>query len=65
VDYIVNVFLTASVVINLVLAHRLYKKKNVLTVDAKHLLHELTTGGAVVKIEVLDTSALFYRSPKG
>jgi len=64
-DYVVNVSLTASAVLNLALLYRLYKKKNVLTVDAKRLLHELTTGGAVLRIEVLDTSALFLRSPKG
>jgi hypothetical protein len=64
-EYVVYVLLTGSVLLNAFLGIRFLNKKNILTTDAKQLLHELTTGGAVVKIEILDTSALFYRSPKG
>lgn len=64
-DQLVLSVLGVSVALNAVLAFSLFKKKHVLTVDAKRLLHEITTGGAAVRIEVLDTSALFYRSPKG
>ena len=62
---LVYTLLTASVALNVFLGISLYRKKHVLNIDAKRLLHELTAGGAVVKIEVLDTSALFLRSPRG
>lgn len=65
-DQVVNYLLGASLVLNVGLAYFLrQKRQRPLTTDAKQLLHELTTGGAVVKVEVLDTSALFYRSPRG
>jgi hypothetical protein len=65
VDYMVW-FLAASALGNAVLAYRqIFKKSNVLTIDAQKLLKDITSGGAIVRIQVLDTSALFYRSPKG
>lgn len=40
-------------------------KKEVLTIDAKQVLHDLTHGGAVVKITPIDPTQLFYRAPRG
>lgn len=64
-SYLVYI-VVGSLILNAYLAFRLYiKKANILTVDAKALLNDITSGGATVKIQVLDTGALFYRSPKG
>lgn len=64
-DYLVIGFLAASAALNLLLSYRLFKKDRVLTIDAKRLLHEITSGGAVIRLEVLDASQLFLRSPRG
>jgi hypothetical protein len=38
------------------------KRKRVLTVEAKDLLHDLTNGGAIVKVTVIDPGGLLiYR----
>lgn len=58
--------LALSMVANLWLAYRHFiKKSNVLTVDAKKLLNDLMGSGATVRIQVLDSGSLMYRSPRG
>ena len=37
--------------------------KKTLTIDAQQVLHDLTRGGAVVKITPLDPTEIFYRAP--
>jgi hypothetical protein len=64
-DYVVLAGLSVSLCLNAFLGFRHIKKKHILNVGAKELLAELMTGTAVVRIQVVDTSGLFYRSPKG
>lgn len=64
-DEFVLVALAISLVSNAAMAYALFKKKHILTVDAKALLNEFTSGRAVIDIKVLDTAGLFYRSPRG
>lgn len=64
-DELVLVALAVSLVANAVLAYCFYRKKHVLTVDARALLHEFTSGRAIIDIKVLDTTGIFYRSPRG
>lgn len=40
-------------------------KKETLTIDAQQILHDLTHGGAVVRITPIDPTQLFYRAPRG
>ncbi len=66
----IEIGLVVSVLFNIVFSAGLvylYKKpiqRNV-TYDARKLLHDLTSGKALVKIEAVDTSDLFFRSFKG
>ena len=55
-----------SLAMNIILVLRLRRLKTSpkQSVDARQLLHDLTKGRAIVKIEILDPSELFYRSPK-
>lgn len=64
-DYFVYAILGTSLLANAYLGFVLYRKRSTLTTDAKKLLSEILSGGAVVRVDVLDTSALMYRSPKG
>lgn len=64
-DYLVFVFLGISLVANATLTYLHLKRPATLTKDAKALLNEILSGGAIVKIDVLDAGALMYRSPKG
>ena len=64
-EYILGFSLLVSLCANAWLGFLFYKKKHVLTQDAKALLAELMSGQAILKIQVLDPSGLFYRSPKG
>lgn len=57
--------LFVSLLANGFLAWRLINKKHVLNQDAKALLAEIMSGSAVIKIQVIDPTGLFYRSPKG
>lgn len=42
--------------------HNLKKKDKKLTVDARQLLHDLTAGGAIVRVSVIDPDGLMiYR----
>lgn len=41
------------------------KKAPALTVDAEKLLHDLTRGPAIIRVEVIDPKNLFLRSPNG
>lgn len=54
-----------SFIANAFLAYKLYKKKHILNVDAQRLLSNILSGSTVVKIDVIDPSGLFYRSPRG
>jgi len=60
-----------SIAANCVLAtlltlRRSQKSDPKLTLDAQDLLHDLTTKGkAVVKVEVIDVSNFYLRSPRG
>ncbi len=40
------------------------KKERPLTISAEDLLHDLTRGPAVIKVEVIDAKNLFLRSPR-
>lgn len=62
---IVSALLVVSLILNALLAFYFFKKPKALTQDAKALLAEILSGSAVVKIQVLDPSGLFYRSPRG
>lgn len=63
-DDLVNVLLCASVLLNGYFFFTLRKKSRTFTVDAKRLLNELTGGPALIKLEVLDASQFFLRSPR-
>ncbi len=41
------------------------KKEPALTLGAEQLLHDLTRGPAVVRVEVIDVKNLLLRSPRG
>jgi hypothetical protein len=64
-DNFVLVGLGVSLCLNAYLGFRFYRKEHVLAVDAQNLLSQLARGKTVLKIEVLDTAALFLRSPRG
>ena len=61
-------FLILSLAANLVQAYFFVKKRQkrepVLTMAAEDLLHDLTRGPAVLKVEVIDAKNLFLRSPR-
>ena len=62
-----GVLFLSSVSLNAYLAIRLKrsKKQPAPTLDAQALMHDLMSGGAVLKITVLNPEGLFLRSPKG
>lgn len=64
-DNFVYAGLVLSLALNAYLAYRFIRKEHVLTKDAQALLSELTRGKAVLRVEVLDPTGLFYRSPRG
>jgi hypothetical protein len=65
-DYLVYISLGLSLAANLILGLMIFRQKNkTLTVDAKRLLSEILSGPAIVKIDVIDASQLFLRSPRG
>jgi len=63
---ILIICLIFSLAMNIILVLRLRRLKTSpkQSVDARQLLHDLTKGRAIVKIEILDPAELFYRSPK-
>jgi len=59
--------LLSSLILNIVLIHRLYKHKREksLTVDAQALMHDLTAyGHSVVKVLVVNPADILLRSPR-
>lgn len=64
---ILAIALGVSFSANLVAAVMIYRLKKSppkrMDSTAQDLLHELTHGGAVLRIDVLDKEALFYRRP--
>lgn len=60
-----DLVLFLSILGNLWLGYRVYKKSYILTKDAKDVLADLASGSAVIKISVLDAAGMFYRSPRG
>jgi hypothetical protein len=66
-DYFVFTFLGLSLLGNAAFAVLFYKKKYVVThtVDAKELLAQIMSGPAIVKIDVMDPTSFFVRSPRG
>jgi hypothetical protein len=64
-DKLVLVALAISLVANVCLAYRAFSKKKTLALDARQLLHDLTSGRAVVDVRVIDTAGVFLRSPRG
>lgn len=64
-EYLVYVGLALSLGLNGYLALKFFKKEHVVNVDAKRLLAEIMNGKAVVEIKLLDTSNMFFRSPRG
>lgn len=66
ITVILALVLSLSVIFNLVLAYLNWfkKKPKPLTKDAQELLHDLTEGRTILKIDVLDPAGLFYRSPR-
>ena len=58
--------LVISVLLNALLAYKLKKSPPKATehaLDAKQLLSDLLNGGAMVKVEVVDPTNIFLRSP--
>ena len=41
------------------------KEKETLTIDAQQILHDMTHGGAVIRITPIDPTQIFYRAPRG
>ncbi len=64
-DNVVLVGLAGSLLANAVFVYRLFLRRGALSTDARLLLGELARGKAIIKVEVLDTAGLFYRSPRG
>jgi hypothetical protein len=64
-DHLVYAGLGLSVALNVGLCAFFAKRKRILSVDARELLHDLTSGRAVVDVKVIDTAGLFLRSPRG
>lgn len=46
------------------LAHKKQRKEPQLTLSAEDLLHDLTRGPAVLRVEVIDAKNLLLRSPR-
>ena len=66
-ELLVWVFFVLSLLINLALIFYVIKKKpsqKQLTIDARMILQDLISGPALVKIEYLDRSEVFLRSPR-
>ncbi len=65
---VVMALLLSSAAANLVQAYFFVKKRKkrepVLTMAAEDLLHDLTRGPAVIRVEVIDAKNLFLRSPR-
>ena len=65
---VIVAILVLSLAANLVQAYFFAKKQRkrqpVLTMAAEDLLHDLTRGPAVVRVEVIDAKNLFLRSPR-
>lgn len=59
-----SISLIISIIFNAYLFLRFSKKKRVLSMDAQALLHDLSDGRTILKIDVLDKAALFLRSPR-
>jgi hypothetical protein len=64
-EYFVYALAAASLALNAYLYFWRKDQSQVLSIDAKRLLSDLTNGKAIVEVRVLDTSALFLRSPRG
>lgn len=67
IDSLILLGLGLSLLTNAVLTYKLVKKpkkQEVYTVEAKDLLSNLLSGSSLVKIECLDPSAVFKRSPR-
>jgi hypothetical protein len=65
-DYVVYLGLGLSLSANALLSYLyFFKKSHVLTVEAQKLLADLMAGGATVRMQVLDSANLLYRSPRG
>lgn len=57
--------LLASLILNIYLYKQIKKPpKEAPTLEATQLLHDLTAGGAMVKVTVIDPSAFLLRSPR-
>ena len=65
-DYLLYFFLFISLLSNIFLSFLLIKKKKItLSKDARLLLSELSSGSAIIKVDVIDAAGIFYRSSKG
>lgn len=66
--YVVVVALALSIAANALQAYffspKRRKKATTLTMSAEDLLHDLTRGPAVLRVEVIDAKNLFLRSPR-
>ena len=65
-DYFMYMFFI-SLIINVFSTIHFFKKKQsiTLTKDARLLLSELSSGKAIIKVEVIDAAGIYYRSPRG
>lgn len=56
--------LSAAANVVLLISLRASRKKPRPSITAENLMHDLTRGQAVIRIEVIDPSAILLRSPK-